>query len=139
MFAWFLIASIKYGINLVIGAILYACVVIITGLIKFNSNIKKRIFLLYSIIYNALFGFFINGYVIILCLNGILNFKKAISNIGLVLKIASIVLVIYCVLLIPTNLYMKKQSSTKWKTYIVKNIIATLLGSLAYGMIVYIK
>ena len=119
------------------GIIIYICFVITIGIINFSDNIKNKIMSICSIIFNAFFGY-IDTYFIILLYGYFANKPKGngyevpSSEAGFNAMLGTITLLVYFVLLLPINFYMKKKGKINTKTYIIINTIATLLGLIIF-------
>ena len=113
--------------------LIYNLVVFLIGLIKFSQNKKRNIIMTLSSIYNALMGY-IDTFVIISLYGYFTNQPKGSgyevpeSEAEFNAMLGLITLIIYLILLIPINIYMKKKSKVNLKVYIIVNTIATALG-----------
>ena len=118
---------------ILLGIIISICFMYIIGLINFNDNIKKKILIMFSIIYNVFFGY-IDTYFALLLYGYFANKPKGSgyevpeSEAGFNAMIGIIILVIYLILLLPINFYIKKKTKINFKVYTAISIIATLLG-----------
>ena len=119
------------------GLVIYICIVLILGMIKFKEKVKKNILLVLSFIYNGFIGY-IDTYVILLLYEYFANmpngsgYEVPESEAGFNAILGIVTLIIYLLLLIPINIYMKKKGKINKKTYITANIIATLLGFIIF-------
>ena len=119
------------------GLVIYICIVLILGMIKFKEKVKKYILLVLSFIYNGFIGY-IDTYVILLLYEYFGNmpngsgYEVPESEAGFNAILGIVTLIIYLLLLIPINIYMKKKGKINKKTYITANIIATLLGFIIF-------
>ena len=117
----------------IIGLIIYIGLVLIIGNINFKENVKKYFFLVLSIIYNCFIGY-IDTYVFFLLYGFFTNrpngsgYEVPKSEAGFNVMLGIITLIIYLILLIPINIYMKKKSKVNTKIYVIINIVATILG-----------
>ena len=118
---------------MLLGLIVFFSIVIIIGIIKFNEKIKRKIFIILSVIYNCFIGY-IDTPIILLMYGYFSNQPKGSgysvpdSEIGFNILLGLITMVIYLILLIPINIFMKKKGKIDFKLYIIVNIIATILG-----------
>ena len=93
--------------------------------------------LVLSVIYNGFIGY-IDTYVILLLYGYFANMPKGSgyevpeSEAGFNAILGLVTLTIYLLLLIPINIYMKKKGKINKKTYIIANIIATILGIIIF-------
>lgn len=123
--------------NIILGLLIYICIVFIIGKIKFKEKIQKYIFLILSIIYNFFIGYFDTIFVTIIYLF-FANMPKgreyevpsSEADFNVILGI--ITLFIYLLILLPINFYMKIKGKINKKIYIIANILATILGILAF-------
>lgn len=121
----------------IVGIIISICLIYILGLINFKDNIKKKIIMIFSIIYNGFFGY-IDTIFAILLYGYFANMPKGSgyevpkSEAGLNAMLGIITLIIYLILLLPINFYMKKKGGIKFKVYATINIIATLFGFIIF-------
>lgn len=119
-----------------IGIIIYICFVLIVAKLNFKEN-KKYILLVLSVIYNSFIGY-IDTYVILLLYGYFANMPKGSgyevseSEAGLNAILGLVTFIIYLLLLIPINIYMKKKGKISKKTYVTANIIATILGIIIF-------
>lgn len=119
------------------GILAYICFVFIIGIINFNDNIKKKLFTIFSIIYNIFLGY-IDTYFALILYGYFANMPKGRgyevpkSEADLNAMIGIITLAIYLILLLPINLYMKKKGKISFKVYGKINIVATLLGIIIF-------
>lgn len=113
--------------------LIYNLVVLIIGLIKFNQDEKRNIIMALSSIYNVFMGY-IDTFVIISLYGYFTNQPKGSgyevpeSEAGFNAMLGFITLIIYLVLLVPINIYMKKKSKVNLKVYAIVNVIATVVG-----------
>lgn len=120
-----------------IGVIIYICFVLIFTKINLKENVKKYLLLVLSVIYNSFIGY-IDTYVILLLYGYFANMPKGSiyevpeSDVGFNAILGLVTLTIYLLLLIPINIYMKKKGKFNKKTYIIANIIATILGIIIF-------
>lgn len=118
---------------------IYNLTVFIIGLIKFNENKKRKVLIGLSSIYNALIGY-IDTFVFISLYGYFTNRPKGsgyevpASEAGFNAMLGVITLIIYLVLLVPINIYMKKKSKVNLKVYLIVNSIATVLGIAIFGL-----
>lgn len=119
------------------GLVIYICIVLILGMIKFKEKVKKYILLVLSFIYNGFIGY-IDTFIIIVLYGYFSNMPNESgyyvteSEVEFNAILGLVTLVIYLLLLIPINIYMKKKCKINKKTYITANIIATLLGLIIF-------
>jgi glucan phosphoethanolaminetransferase (alkaline phosphatase superfamily) len=120
-----------------IGIVIYICFALIFAKLNFKKNLKKYILLVLSVIYNGFIGY-IDTYVILLLYGYFANMPKGSgyevpeSEAGFNAILGLVTLTIYLLLLIPINIYMKKKGRISKKTYIIANIIATILGIIIF-------
>ena len=116
-----------------LGVIIFFSIVIIIGIIKFDEKIKRKIFIILSAIYNCFIGY-IDTPAILLMYGYFSNQPKGSgysvpdSEIGFNILLGLITMVVYLILLIPINIFMKKKGKIDLKLYMIVNIIATILG-----------
>ena len=119
------------------GVLAYICFVFIVGMINFNNNVKKKILMIFSIIYNSFLGY-IDTYFVLLLYGYFTNMPKGSgyevpeSEASFNAMLGIMTLVVYIILLLPINLYMKKKEKINFKVYGMVNIIATLLGFIVF-------
>ena len=120
-----------------IGIVIYICFALIFAKLNFKKNLKKYMLLVLSVIYNGFIGY-IDTYVILLLYGYFANMPKGSgyevpeSEAGFNAILGLVTLTIYLLLLIPINIYMKKKGKINKKTYIIANIIATILGIIIF-------
>ena len=120
-----------------IGIVIYICFVLIFAKLNFKENLKKYILLVLSVIYNGFIGY-IDTYVILLLYGYFVNMPKGSgygvpkSEAGFNAILGLVTLTIYLLLLIPINIYMKKKGKINKKTYVIANVIATILGIIIF-------
>ena len=120
-----------------IGIVIYICFALIFAKLNFKKNLKKYMLLVLSVIYNGFIGY-IDTYVILLLYGYFANMPKGSgyevpeSEAGFNAILGLVTLTIYLLLLIPINIYMKKKGRISKKTYIIANIIATILGIIIF-------
>lgn len=127
--------------QIITGALICILFIVIIGLINFNEKVKKIILWLFSIIYNACFGFFIDWIMIWSYRQSVNYLPKLPRNMELTISASDMLfqisfcvvsILIYTALLIPINIYMKKKSKINTKVYVISNIIAKLIGIIIY-------
>lgn len=90
-----------------------------------NEKLKKRLFFISSIVYNFTIGFF--SFLIFLGISwSMMNYKNYI-------EIA--IILIFIVLLVPLNIYLKKKSKMNIILYFILNALSYILG---YGLYIFI-
>lgn len=120
-----------------IGIVIYICFALIFAKLNLKKNLKKYMLLVLSVIYNGFIGY-IDTYVILLLYGYFANMPKGSgyevpeSEAGFNAILGLVTLTIYLLLLIPINIYMKKKGRISKKTYIIANIIATILGIIIF-------
>lgn len=125
--------------NIIIGLLVYICIVFIIGKIKFNEKIQKYIFLILSIIYNFFIGYFDTIFLIIIYLF-LANMPKGrayeilSSDLDFNIMLGIIILLIYLLLLLPINFYMKIKGKINIKIYIIVSILSTVFGIIVFWM-----
>ncbi len=117
----------------IISLIIYAGVVFIIGNINFKENVKKNTLLTLAGIYNGFIGY-IDTYVFLLLYGYFTNrpngggYEVPETELDFNVMLGIITLIIYLILLIPINIYMKKKAKVNTKIYVIINIVATILG-----------
>ena len=120
-----------------LGIIIFICVTYIIWFINFNDNVKKKILITISIIYNGFFGY-IDTFFAIILYGYFANMPKGSSyavpdtEAGFNAMLGIITLIVYLILLLPINFYMKKKSKINFKVYAIINVIATIFGLIIF-------
>lgn len=120
-----------------IGIVIYIGFALIFAKLNFKENVKKYMLLVLSVIYNGFIGY-IDTYVILLLYGYFANMPKGSgyevpeSEAGFNAILGLVTLAIYLLLLIPINIYIKKKGKISKKTYVIANIIATILGIIIF-------
>ncbi len=92
---------------------------------KNNEKLKKILFLLVSLVYNFVVGFF-SFLLYLLIAFSMINYKKYI-------EVA--IILIFIILVIPLNIYIKKKIKINSIVYIIINVLSYILG---YGLYIFI-
>ena len=126
-------------LNVIIGILIYICIAFIIGKINFKEKIKKYTLLVFSIVYNFLMGYFDTIFITIIYLY-FANIPKGTgyevpaSDANMNAMFGIITLLIYLLLLLPINFYMKIKGKINIKIYIIVNILSTVLGIIEFCM-----
>ncbi len=121
----------------ILGIAISICLIYIIGIINFKDNVKKKIITIFSVIYNGFFGY-IDTYFFLLVYGYFANMSKGSgyavpeSEAGFNAMLGIVTILIYLILLLPINFYMKKKSKFNYKIYSIINIIATLIGFIIF-------
>lgn len=121
----------------ILGIVISICLIYIIGIINFKDNVKKKIITIFSVIYNVFFGY-IDTYFFLLVYGYFANMPKGSgyavpeSEAGFNAMLGIVTILIYLILLLPINFYMKKKSKFNYKIYSIINIIATLIGFIIF-------
>ena len=105
-------------LKILTGFIIYILICVIIGMIKFKEKPKKYIMSVLSVIFNGFMGYMDTIFFVLLYM----FFSNFNAMIGIFLFI------IYVLLLLPINIYMKRKGKISTKVYILINILATLVG-----------
>lgn len=105
-------------LKILAGFIIYILICVIIGMIKFKEKPKKYIMSVLSVIFNGFMGYMDTIFFVLLYM----FFSNFNAMIGIFLFI------IYVLLLLPINIYMKRKGKISTKVYILINILATLVG-----------
>lgn len=105
-------------LKILAGFIIYILICVIIGMIKFKEKPKKYIMSILSVIFNGVMGYMDTIFFVLLYM----FFSNFNAMIGIFLFI------IYVLLLLPINIYMKRKGKISTKVYILINIWATLVG-----------
>mgnify|MGYP001863093060 CR=1 FL=1 len=90
-----------------------------------NENLRKKLFFISANVYNFTIGFF--SFLIFLGISwSMMNYKNYI-------EIA--IILIFIVLLVPLNIYLKKKSKMNIILYLILNALSYILG---YGLYIFI-
>lgn len=119
----------------IIFVLIFIFIILIIGEINFNLEIKRKLFLVSSICYNAFFGY----YDILIFKVIYLYFSNTPKNLLgpnsmpeldflFNMLIAICASLIYLTCLIPINKYMSDKGKINFKLFIEVNVIATLTG-----------
>lgn len=117
--------------------IICICIIIVIGILNFKENIKRYILMISSIIYNCFIGY-IDTYVILILYGYFANMPKGSgyevpeSEADFNFMLGLITLVIYLILLVPINIYMKKKGKINSKIYKRVTIISTIIGIIIF-------
>lgn len=105
-------------LKILAGFIIYILICVIIGMIKFKEKPKKYIMSVLAVIFNGFMGYMDTIFFVLLYM----FFSNFNAMIGIFLFI------IYVLLLLPINIYMKRKGKISTKVYILINILATLVG-----------
>ena len=120
-------------LKILAGLIIYILVCVIIGFIKFKEKPKKYIMSTLSVIFNGFMGF-MDTIFFLLFYMFFSNMPKGSayyvpeSEAGFNAMIGIFLLVVYLLLLLPINIYMKRKGKISTKVYVLINILATLVG-----------
>ena len=120
-------------LKILAGLIIYILVCVIIGLIKFKEKQKKYIMSTLSVIFNGFMGFmdtifFLLFYMFFSNMPNGSGYEVPESEAGFNAMIGIFLLVVYLLLLLPINIYMKRKGKISTKIYLLMNIIATIIG-----------
>ena len=120
-------------LKILAGLIIYILVCVIIGLIKFKEKQKKYIMSTLSVIFNGFMGFmdtifFLLFYMFFSNMPKGSGYEVPESEAGFNAMIGIFLLVVYLLLLLPINIYMKRKGKISTKIYLLMNIIATIIG-----------
>ena len=115
----------------------FLIVILTIGFIKFNENVKTKIMVIFSAIYNTIIGyvdtiFFFLMYAIVRNQPKGKGYEVPASDAGFNMMLGIIILIVYICLLVPINIFIKRKSKISIKFYIVINVISTILGISLY-------
>lgn len=120
-------------LKILAGLIIYILICVIIGFIKFKEKPKKYIMSVLSILFNGFMGF-MDTIFFILFYMFFSNHPKGSgyyvpeSEEGLNAMIGLFLFVVYLLLLLPINIYMKRKGKVSTKVYLLVNILATIIG-----------
>ena len=120
-------------LKILAGLIIYILVCVIIGLIKFKEKQKKYIMSTLSVIFNGFMGFmdtifFLLFYMFFSNMPNGSGYEVPEREAGFNAMIGIFLLVVYLLLLLPINIYMKRKGKISTKVYVLINILATLVG-----------
>lgn len=127
-------------LQILAGLIIYILVCVIIGLIKFKEKQKKYIMSTLSVIFNGFMGFmdtifFLLFYMFFSNQPKGSGYYVPESEESLNAMIGMFLLVVYLLLLLPINIYMKRKGKISTKVYVLINILATLVGLGVYWIL----
>lgn len=120
-------------LKILAGLIIYILICVIIGFIKFKEKPKKYIMSTLSVIFNGFMGF-MDTIFFILFYMFFSNHPKGSayyvpeSEAGFNAMIGMFLLVVYLLLLLPINIYMKRKGKISAKVYVLMNVLATIIG-----------
>lgn len=122
----------------------FLIIVLAIGFLKFDKKMKTRIIVALSTIYNIAIGyidtlFFGVIYAFLSNQPKGSSYEVPASEAGFNIILGIILLVLYILLLLPINLFMKKKSNISIKLYTLINGIATVLGIFIYWIFCFDK
>ena len=120
-------------LKILAGLIIYILICVIIGFIKFKEKPKKYIMSTLSVIFNGFMGFmdtifFILFYMFFSNMPNGRGYEVPESEAGFNAMIGMFLLIVYLLLLLPINIYMKRKGKLSTKVYVLINILATLVG-----------
>ena len=120
-------------LKILAGLIIYILICVIIGLIKFKEKPKKYVMATLSVIFNGFMGFmdtifFLLFYMFFSNMPKGSGYEVPESEAGFNAMIGIFLLVVYLLLLLPINIYMKRKGKISTKIYLLMNIIATIIG-----------
>lgn len=93
---------------------------------KSNEKLKNTLFLISALVYNFTIGFF--SFLTFLCISwSMINYENYIEI---------TMIIIFIILLIPLNIYLKKKSKVSIILYIILNVLSYILGYELYIFII---
>ena len=117
--------------------LLFILTILFIGIMSFKEQVKKYIMTIASVIYNGFMGY-IDTIVLLIIYGFFTNrpngsgYDVPKTEFAFNVFIGIIILIIYLVLLIPINIYMKKKGKIDLKVYAIVNIIATAFGTIIF-------
>lgn len=111
--------------------------VLIIGFIKVNEKVKHNILMVMSFIYNIFIGF-IDPMAFIFMWAFFSNHPKGMGysvpaeEAAFNMMLGIVILILYLILFLPLNIFMKKKANVSIKTYTAINGIATLIGMVIF-------
>ena len=120
-------------LKILAGLIIYILICVIIGFIKFKEKPKKYIMSTLSVIFNGFMGF-MDTIFFILFYMFFSNHPKGSayyvpeSEAGFNAMIGMFLLIVYLLLLLPINIYMKRKGKLSTKVYVLMNVLATIIG-----------
>ena len=120
-------------LKILAGLMIYILICVIIGFIKFKEKPKKYIMSTLSVIFNGFMGFmdtifFILFYMFFSNQPKGRGYYVPESEEGLNAMIGLFLFVVYLLLLVPINIYMKRKGKISTKVYIIMSVLATLVG-----------
>ena len=128
-------------LKILAGLIIYILICVIIGLIKFKEKPKKYVMSTLSVIFNGFMGFmdtifFILFYMFFSNMPNGRGYEVPESEAGFNAMIGMFLLVVYLLLLLPINIYMKRKGKISAKVYVLMNVLATIIGLGIYWILV---
>lgn len=120
-------------LKILAGLIIYILICVIIGLIKFKEKPKKYIMSTLSMIFNGFMGFMDTIFFILFYMffsnqpKGSAYYVPE-SEESLNAMIGMFLLIVYLLILLPINIYMKRKGKISTKVYIIMSVLATLVG-----------
>ncbi len=120
-------------LKILAGLIIYILICVIIGFIKFKEKPKKYIMSTLSVIFNGFMGFMDTIFFILFYMffsnqpKGSAYYVPE-SEAGFNAMIGMFLLIVYLLILLPINIYMKRKGKISTKVYIIMSVLATLVG-----------
>lgn len=120
-------------LKILAGFMMYILICVIIGLINFKEKTKKYVMSTLSVIFNGFMGFMDTIFFLLIYMffsnmpNG-RGYEVPESEAGFNAMIGMFLLVVYLLLLLPINIYMKRKGKLSTKVYVLMNILATIIG-----------
>ena len=117
--------------------LLFILAILFIGIMSFNEQVKKYTMTVASVIYNGFMGY-IDTIVLLIIYGFFTNrpngsgYDVPKTEFAFNVFIGIIILIIYLVLLIPINIYMKKKGKIDSKAYTIVSLIATAFGAIIF-------
>ena len=117
--------------------LLFILTILFIGIMSFKEQVKKYIMMIASVIYNGFMGY-IDTIVLLIIYGFFTNrpngsgYDVPKTEFAFNVFIGIIILIIYLVLLIPINIYMKKKGKIDSKAYTIVSLIATVFGAIIF-------
>ena len=117
--------------------LLFILAILFIGIMSFNEQVKKYTMTVASVIYNGFIGY-IDTIVLLIIYGFFTNrpngsgYDVPKTEFAFNVFIGIIILIIYLVLLIPINIYMKKKGKIDSKAYTIVSLIATAFGAIIF-------
>ena len=117
--------------------LLFILTILFIGIMSFKEQVKKYTMTVASVIYNGFMGY-IDTIVLLIIYGFFTNrpngsgYDVPKTEFAFNVFIGIIILIIYLVLLIPINIYMKKKGKIDSKAYTIVSLIATAFGAIIF-------